>query len=248
VSSTTTDTGYAAPAGTGYTAPATTDYTASTGTSSYVPGTTYETEAPSYPPTPDYTAPATETTVDTTTTTGGEAAGDAVGGAGGAVAGGVIGGALAGPVGAKRDGLQLGHAVLRVPNVFAWAWASGGRMVGRWVFLALIALMIWGGTQLGMRPTDALLNGVALLGGVLAAAQVWLWLVARHVRWFVPAPRMNEGTVIIDSNGGQRRLEVRVLARPSWLRRALAWVVLTVLLIGELVAAILGLLALLSGM
>jgi hypothetical protein len=151
-------------------------------------------------------------------------------------------------VGAKREGLQLGHAVLRVPNVFAWAWASGGRMVGRWVFLALIALMIWGGTQLGMRPTDALLNGVALLGGVLAAAQVWLWLVARHVRWFVPAPRMNEGTVIIDSNGGQRRLEVRVLARPSWLRRALAGFVLTVLLIGELVAAILGLLALLSGM
>jgi hypothetical protein len=92
------------------------------------------------------------------------------------------------------------------------------------------------------------LNGVALLGGVLAAAQVWLWLVARHVRWFVPAPRMNEGPVIIDSNGGQRRLEVPVLARPSRLRRARAWVVLTVLLIGELVAAILGLLALLSGM
>jgi serine/threonine protein kinase len=151
-------------------------------------------------------------------------------------------------VGAKREGLQLGHAVLRVPNVFAWAWATGGRMVGRWVFLALIALMIWGGTQLGMRPTDALLNGVAGFVGVLAAVQIWLWLVARHVRWFVPAPLMNQGTVIIDSNGGQRRLEVRVLARPSWVRRALAWFVLTVLLIGELVAALLGLFALLSGM
>ena len=151
-------------------------------------------------------------------------------------------------IGAKRDGLQLGHAVLRVPNVFAWAWAAGGRMVGRWVFLALIALLIWGGTQLGMRPTDALLNGVAALAGVLVAVQIWLWLVARHVRWFVPAPLMNQGTVIIDSNGGQRRVEVRVLARPSWVRRALAWFVLTVLLIGELVASLLGLLTLLSGM
>ena len=55
-------------------------------------------------------------------------------------------------IGAKRDGLQLGHAVLRVPNVFAWAWAAGGRMVGRWVFLALIALLIWAAPGLACAP------------------------------------------------------------------------------------------------
>lgn len=137
----------------------------------------------------------------------------------------------------RRGGLKLGHLAAPVPNVFGGARRRLRTLGARWALLAWLAGSVWIGSQVGMSASGALFASIGLLIGLLVAVQVLFWLVARHVRWFIPAPLVNQGEVVIDSNGGQRRLEVRVLARPSWLRTAAAWLLLTVLLVGELVAA-----------
>ncbi len=118
----------------------------------------------------------------------------------------------------RRRGLQYGHPPRRVPPVFGWALGRLSTVEGRWAFLAWLAVAIWAGTHIGWGAFESGLAGVGVLAGLLLAAQIWLWLAAQHLRWLVPLPRENRGDVVIDSNGGRRQVEVRVWARPTWLR------------------------------
>ena len=123
-------------------------------------------------------------------------------------------------VSVRRAGLRFGQSDPPTPSVLRGVRAALGTLLGRWALIALGAAAIWAGSRLKLDPLTSLELTVVGLLGLLAAAQIALWLVARHVRLFVPAPLLNQGEVVIDSNGGQRRVEVRTLARPSWLRRA----------------------------
>ncbi|MGI8589056.1 MAG: serine/threonine-protein kinase [Chloroflexia bacterium] len=140
-------------------------------------------------------------------------------------------------VSARSRGLRFGRLQPVVPNVFAWAGGLLRHRVLLWVLLAVLILAAGAAQDVGIRLQEALLDLVVGLFGLLLAAQVWFWLVARHVRWFVPAPLVNSGEIIIESNGGRRRIEVRLPARPPWLLCALAWLLVTVLMVGELLLA-----------
>ncbi|HMA34991.1 MAG TPA: serine/threonine-protein kinase [Chloroflexia bacterium] len=139
-------------------------------------------------------------------------------------------------VSVRSRGLHFAPLDLPVPHIFRAARAALRRVEWRWALLAWLALAVWGGSRLGVTPVTSLLIGGGLLAGLLGVAQIWLWLVARHVRWLIAAPLVNSGDVIIDSNGGRQQVAVRVLARPSWIRQGVAWLVLSVLLVGELLA------------
>jgi serine/threonine protein kinase, bacterial len=142
-------------------------------------------------------------------------------------------------VSVRRAGLRFGQSDPPTPSVLRGVRAALGTLVGRWALIALLAVAIWVGSRLALDPVTSLEAAAVGLLGLLAAAQIALWLVARHVRLFVPAPLLNRGEVVIDSNGGQRRVEVRTLARPSWLRRGTIWICMSALLVAEFVAFIL---------
>ncbi len=136
----------------------------------------------------------------------------------------------------RGRGLHYGRREWPVPNLF-----SLGRQTLRhiqWWLPALAALVLiaFFGRGAGWNPADAVATGAGLLSGLTALAQAWLWTVARHVRWLVPTPLVNTGDVVVDSNGGIRRVAVQLLARPPLWYSTLAWLLVTVLLIGELLA------------
>ena len=58
-------------------------------------------------------------------------------------------------------------------------------------------------------------------------ALCWLWrghvLWAQHVRLLVPAEKVNTGRLMVKSTGGDNIIEVKVLARPSWVQRSAGW-------------------------
>jgi hypothetical protein len=143
-------------------------------------------------------------------------------------------------VGVRPRGLRYGQETWPVPNVFRRAWQAAGRPGVRLGLLAWFVAGVWLGSLADLSAFTALITSGWVLAGLLVAAQVGLWTVARHVRWIVPAPLVNQGEVIVDSNGGQRRVAVQVMARPAALRRGLAWLLVTILLVVELVALILG--------
>jgi hypothetical protein len=143
-------------------------------------------------------------------------------------------------VGVRQRGLRYGQESWPVPNVFRRVWQASGQAGVRLGVLAWFVAGVWLGSLAGLSAFTALVTAGWVLVGLLVAAQVGLWTVARHVRWIVPAPLVNQGEVIVDSNGGQRRVAVEVMARPPALRRGLAWLLVTALLLAELVALILG--------
>jgi hypothetical protein len=138
----------------------------------------------------------------------------------------------------RGRGLRLGRRVLPVPNLFRWAGSVLRSALGRWALIGWLALSLWVGAQWGLGVAAAGASGIGILLALLILGQVWIWLVARHVRWLVPTARLNTGEVIIDSNGGQHRVTVQVLAEPSWPRRAIAWFVVSALLVAELMLAV----------
>jgi hypothetical protein len=143
-------------------------------------------------------------------------------------------------IAARQRGLKLARFQWRVPNLFAllprglWRALTRSSLL-RWLLPVL--LVVGAGVLLTQRPIAALaLAAGLLLGMATGITQLWLWLVAVQVGWFVPAPRQNIGYVQVDTQGGGRRLvEVRVLARPGFLRAALGWLLVSLLLIAELV-------------
>jgi len=136
----------------------------------------------------------------------------------------------------RARGLHYGRREWPVPNLFSRTWQALHH-IEWWVpALAALALIAFGGMGVGWNALTAVLTAGWLLIVALALAQAGLWTVARHVRWLIPAPLLNNGEVIVDSNGGRQRVAVSVLARPSPWRSLLAWTVVTVLLEGELLA------------
>jgi serine/threonine-protein kinase len=143
-------------------------------------------------------------------------------------------------IAARRRGLKLARFQWPVPNLFTllpkglWrAFTRNGLL--RWLLPVLV--VVGAMVLLTQRPIAAFaLAAGLLLGMAVGIAQIWLWLVALQVGWFVPAPRQNIGYVQVDTQGGGRRLvEVRVLARPGFVRAALGWMLVSLLLIAELV-------------
>lgn len=136
----------------------------------------------------------------------------------------------------RARGLRYGHKEWPVPNLFNRTWQTLHHIEGWVPMLAALALIAFGGMGVGWNALTAVLTAVWLLLAALTVSQLWLWTVARHVRWLVAAPLVNSGEVIVDSNGGRQQVAVSVLARPSPWRNFLAWAIVSSLLVGELLA------------
>jgi hypothetical protein len=80
-------------------------------------------------------------------------------------------------------------------------------------------------------------GALALIAGLtLAEALMWWW--ALHVKLLVPAEKLNSGRLLVKSSGGEQQIEVRVRARPSWVRKAAGWTIAGLLLAIELGAVV----------
>lgn len=139
----------------------------------------------------------------------------------------------------RNRGLTPGHQRWRVPNLFTLLpgglWRALTQSSGRGLlWIMLIAAIAFVAADPPARPL--LFAAGLLLGGATIICQGLLMLVAWQVSWFVPAPRQHIGQVQVETNGGTRQIEVRMLARPGFLRKALGWVLATLLLLAELVA------------
>jgi hypothetical protein len=89
-----------------------------------------------------------------------------------------------------------------------------------------------------------LLLGVAGFVGGLLVLEGLMWLWAQHVRLLVPTEKLNTGKIMVKSSGGDQNIEVRVLARPSWLQKAAGWSVALLLFVAEVALVSWGILAL----
>jgi hypothetical protein len=139
----------------------------------------------------------------------------------------------------RNRGLTPGHQRWPVPNLFTVLPGGLWRALTHspWralLWVALIAGIAFVVVEPPVRPL--LFAAGLLLGGATAISQVLLLLVAWQVSWFVPAPRQHVGQVRVETNGGTGQIEVRMLARPGFVRKALGWLVATLLLLAELVA------------
>jgi serine/threonine protein kinase len=131
----------------------------------------------------------------------------------------------------KHMRLPFGRVKLQVPNLFAIIWARTRRilpLIGFWFWVLLLAVSSLGRT---------LLWGLAATVGTLLLLEGLMWLWAMHVQLLVPAAKLNTGRLLVKSSGGDQQIEVRVVARPSSIRRAFGWSVALVLFMAELAAA-----------
>lgn len=131
----------------------------------------------------------------------------------------------------RRRQLRFGQVQLQVPNLFAIIWTRTRRVlpfIGCWFWLLLLVA-----SSLGR----VLLWGLAGTLGALLLAEALLWLWSIHVRFLVPSERLNTGRLWVKSSGGDQQIEVRVMARPSWIRKAAGWTMALVLLTAELAGA-----------
>jgi hypothetical protein len=95
-----------------------------------------------------------------------------------------------------------------------------------WFWLLVVVAKAFNGT---------LLAGVAAVFGGLLVLEVLMWLWSKHVRLLVPAEKVNTGRIIVKSSGGDSSIEVRVLARPSWVERTTGWSIALLLFVAEIV-------------
>lgn len=128
----------------------------------------------------------------------------------------------------KRRQLKFGRVELQVPNLFAIIWARTRRalpFIMVWFWLLVLVAGTFGRTLLTV--------GAVVVGGLLVLeALMWLW--AQHVRLLVPAEKVNTGRLMVKSSGGDSSIEVRVLARPSWVERSVGWSIALVLFVTEI--------------
>jgi hypothetical protein len=131
-------------------------------------------------------------------------------------------------VGVRRSALPFGRTELQVPNLFAIIWQRT-----RW-FLPFIGCWFWL-LFLFASAAGRLLMWVALAAvGLVVLAEVLVWMWSRHVRFLVPASRLNTGKLVVKSNEGDRHIEVRVMARPAIMRTILGWTFAGLIFMAEL--------------
>ncbi len=138
----------------------------------------------------------------------------------------------------RKAALPFGRTELRVPNLFAIIWARA-----RWA-LPFVGFCLWVLLLVASSVGQLLVLSAAAILAALSATEVAMWLWAFQVRLLVPAERLNTGHLFIQSSGGDQEIQVRVKARPSWLRVAVGWTSAALLMSAELGAAIWGILAL----
>jgi serine/threonine protein kinase len=130
----------------------------------------------------------------------------------------------------KHRELPFGRTELHVPNLFAIIWARTRRVlpfIGFWFWVVVLAV-----SALGKILPWALVGAVA--GLVLLELLIWIWTL--HVRYLVPSEKLNTGRLMVKSSEGDRQIEVRVVARPSWMRKAAGWTGAMLLLLAEVAA------------
>ena len=128
----------------------------------------------------------------------------------------------------KRRQLKFGRVELQVPNLFAIIWARSRKVlpfIMVWFWLIVLVTSSLGRTLLTV--VAAVVGGLLVLEGLM-----WLW--AQHVRLLVPTEKVNTGRLMLKSTGGDRSIEVRVLARPSWAQRAAGWSLALLLFVIEI--------------
>jgi serine/threonine protein kinase, bacterial len=130
----------------------------------------------------------------------------------------------------KKRLLPFARVELHVPNLFAIIWLRTRKsllFIGLWFWILLLLA-----SSLG-RYLPWMLGAAA---GALVLAQGLMWWWALHVRLLVPAEKLNSGSLLVKSSGGEQKIEVRVKAQPSWVRTALGWVIAALLMFAELAA------------
>jgi serine/threonine protein kinase len=128
----------------------------------------------------------------------------------------------------KKSQLRFNHLQLQVPNLFAIIWARARRVLPFIFFWFWLLVLV--GSSFGR---TLLLVGAGVVGSLLLfEALMWLW--AQHVRLLVPIERVNTGRIVVKSSGGDQQIEVKVLARPSWLQRATGWSIALLLFVAEI--------------
>ena len=140
----------------------------------------------------------------------------------------------------KKHHLHFGRVDLQVPNLFAIIWARTRRV---WPF---VAFWFWLLVLVGNAFGRTLLTGLAAVVGTLIVLEGLMWLWARHVRLFVPAEKLNTGRLMVKSSGGDENIEVRVLARPSKVQRAIGWIIALLFFVTEIALATWAILSLLG--
>ena len=132
----------------------------------------------------------------------------------------------------KKRSLPFGRLELHVPNLFAIIWT---RM--RWA-LPFMIFWFWVLFLAASSIGKQLLMGFVALAGALVLLEVLMWWWAIHVRLLVPTEKLNLGRLLVKSSGGEQQIEVRVKARPSWLRKAVGWTVAALLMAAQLAVAV----------
>lgn len=130
----------------------------------------------------------------------------------------------------KHKELPFGRTELHVPNLFAIIWSQTRRVlpfIGFWFWVLVLA-----GSALGRMLPWALVGAIASVA--LFELLMWMWTL--HVRYLVPSKKLNTGRLMVRSSEGDRQIEVRAVARPSWARRAVGWTGALLLLFAEVAA------------
>ncbi|HUP27829.1 MAG TPA: protein kinase [Chloroflexia bacterium] len=128
----------------------------------------------------------------------------------------------------KKHELPFGRMELQVPNLFAIIWARFRRvlpLIGCWFWVLFLAASSFG---------RYVWYGLAGLFGALLLSEGLIWLWAKHVRMLVPTQKLNTGRLLVKSSGGEEQIDVRVMAHPSMIRRALGWVLSVVFMVAEI--------------
>jgi serine/threonine-protein kinase len=131
----------------------------------------------------------------------------------------------------KKSQLRFSRVQLQVPNLFAIIWSRTRKI------LPILAFWFWLLVLVGSSFGRMLLLGLAGTVGALILFEALMWLWAQHVRLMVPAERLNTGRIVVKSSGGDQQIDVKVLARPSWLQRAAGWSAALILFVAEVALA-----------
>jgi serine/threonine-protein kinase len=126
--------------------------------------------------------------------------------------------------------LPFARVELQVPNLFAIIGSRTRR------YLPFILLWFWILLLVASSLGRYLFWTLGATAGALVLAQGLMWWWALHVRLLVPAEKLNSGSLLVKSSGGEQKIEVRVKAQPSWVRTALGWIVAGLLMTAELAA------------
>lgn len=138
----------------------------------------------------------------------------------------------------RKSALPFGRMKLQVPNLFAIIWTRA-----RWA-LPFIGFWLWVLLLVASSIGQILVLGMAAALAAVATAQTAAWLWAFQVRILVPIEKTSTGRLLVRSSGGDKQIEVKVKAQPSWLRTTVGWTTAAVLMTAEIGASVWGILTL----